>query len=1807
MRLQHIYRYHHSLQELPPADSARDEDAAIKGNRWNVLLTDAPFLDVGFGPESAYQLLSERPPSSSSSLSSSSNNGSSSSDFAYTPPFQLVNHLPNGAALTSRAGIIRALNRRYAQTQVNNNNNNNSGSSNNGGSQQQHVFDVIPVTYFIPAGSRGEGSNPTLAQCLKRVAACAHGSYDGLRMPPKHCAGNLWVVKSALPSSSFSSSGRNDGRAPPPAGAGSSGSGEMVVVGDALTLRTVLTPRHAEDVVVQKLIERPLLVNGHKTSLRLWVLVSDCGDVWVHDHAYALLAPLSYDVKACVPAMTSAAVSGVQRASHASLERHALSNNNSGGAVGGVMSVPELQSYLDKHAPEGAFPPAVLTSLVLPRIRRIIADAVSGALAASLPPLAGFADTGHAVGAGAATAASAAGAASSFSSSSGVSANPRAGHRMRRCFELLGADFLLDEDLRPWLLGFEPNPTLLGAHASASNNNASTVSPHGPEHARQVHRMAEQAIRLIIDPIFPPPQQLLEAVHSQPLPSHNHHGGSSISSSLSHLPTGSAALSHQEASFTSSSSPSSSAYSPPPPSMLLTSRRGRSGSSSSSSAGPPTWQLVHRNLAAADVEDADYSAAVTSLGHKVCKKLGVLSSSSPASDGGMGGGLHSPGKLTSAAGMHRTVDLAALTSLITSGSPGADVSASYPPRSRDVIPSWALLGPELPGPFPALSWYKPEHQQPVQQQATTAPATARIESQQHHQQRNQQMPFHANVATPASSSSSFSPSQSAAEAGSGVSGSAKSAPYSPGAYVHTMTSRLSRSGIASGGPMMTSVRGLGGDGDDEEDSALQRLLDAPAGTMLRGSSSSRGHNRNRNQSGGHQGPLPPLQLIGGGVSGDADVIIPELGLGPLPQAAMGMTSAATSHRHETGRSVMGAEYHEQQQMHLQQQQGQAAARPRPPRPSAAGGAMQRQQQQQHDDHHHHQQQQQEEEEEEEPQQPAQGLTMRQRLSQVRPRVNTGQVRPQSASSSSSSHNIAALTTTYGATPQAIRSGRIRGRPMSNSGLVAPPTSATSAEAGNDTTAAASLRRTGSSGSIIKRRPGPMGTAATGRLPAPPQQQQQRGVATGRRSIGGGGAVAQATADEPGPAFMRGTAAWRSRSTSPRPAAAGAAASTGARGRAVSPRPAGVPLAVPTSAAAATTPISSRDREGTATLFQTPAGAVASALAAATGGTSAANGAGGGRSRSPRANGGGAAAAAAAAASGKEETKRNIAQLMQLLAVKMGSTGTGPNSAASSGSILGGASGATPAHSRPATARQQQQPPPTASLPPNDLAAFASVQHQPPSSARSNAAAGVGAGAAARGSLPPLHTFTGITLSDSSSNSSNSNNNKSNGSGGFDGGGATARAYLSSGTPQAAAAAPSSARHGLGLPDQAQVQQQQHTSGVTSQPPLPSSLASTISGLAYGALQQPGQPTQAQTAAAGADRLSLLQPSQLPALSASRPGLAFSGTFSSSSPLSLTGTLNGPSTSSSSSSYTGAGSASVILPPDAFRDTFELNLPPVGSRSRHGISSAAGGDMAQTQTRASGGEAEASAYEQAAAARPQAATATTSSPAVGTSSMRAPVPIPPHLDRLALLQLDSMPNPSHTSSSNYSNSNSSSFVAQQQQQQQQAPGRFAALQTLAREQAGASSIGAANSSVMLTSQQQQANAVQMLLQQAVQQSYNPAPHVQQQQAQAQAQAQGPRKASNVAAVAPAPVGKSSAAAPPATAAEAAASLQVHEDLWIAVPNPSGGQPSCYYYNSVTKATSWSLPSGPGVVVIPQADIQQAQAQQQAQQQGRAARA
>lgn len=629
------------LQREGAHPSAVDEAAreAVQHDRFNVLISDRRMINAGHGAESIFSLLSR--PHQESGLAEVGGLIAATAG-PEVAPYQLINHLPGNASLVSKANIIRSLNRQYA-----------------GSDTTASVFDVVPTTYFIHAGTRlrSEVDSPVLQQFMKRFAATAlvgaRGVSDAnvaamaaVRMPARQCELNLWIVKPAS---------HTEGKHP-------------VICASANDVRGALMMMDV-DAVVQKYIERPFLVDGHKVSLRMFVLVNDSLDVFIARYVVCVLAPSMYVLDVPPNPHDAVAYDAYMYGHVTTTAEHVMVPTSE--AVPCPISLSGLQGYIDRYFPD-VFPPGVVAKIIVPRMKRVVIDAVRGATAAPMPLQAalGF-DEGPASDPKLPTL-------SSEARDSLRAINLRAGHRGRRCFELYGADFVLDEDLRPWLMGFKENPRLFGYDEAVD---------------LRVGEVVDQVPRLVVDPLYVSmsPSAVMAAHHTSTTltaasPTGSPRGPAELSLALSEaqvyaraastIPTGQPALrAILEAQAAGRQQHDSLQFDTLHPAALRF-FAGEMGKSPSAAPVPSHWELVYRTMAADDVETP----------HHVDATLLAMRVASSAFD------------MSVALRMHGQAHL----------DPEAQLASALPPRSRsmDSVPAYAYRG--VRSERGRLQWYRNE-------------------------------------------------------------------------------------------------------------------------------------------------------------------------------------------------------------------------------------------------------------------------------------------------------------------------------------------------------------------------------------------------------------------------------------------------------------------------------------------------------------------------------------------------------------------------------------------------------------------------------------------------------------------------------------------------------------------------------------------------------------------------------------------------------------------------------------------------------------------------------------------------------------------------------------------------------------------------------------------------------------------------------------------------------------------------------------------------------------------------------------------
>jgi len=125
------------------------------------------------------------------------------------------------------------------------------------------VFDTTPTTFLIERNAMGTNE---MNQFVSHFRELAQKNYGRERIPKKHCTQNMWVVKPAS---------LNRGR-------------KIGIFRHLKNIQDYIFSKNnaVRDWVVQKYIERPLLYNGRKFDIRVWVLVTADFKIYIYRQGY---------------------------------------------------------------------------------------------------------------------------------------------------------------------------------------------------------------------------------------------------------------------------------------------------------------------------------------------------------------------------------------------------------------------------------------------------------------------------------------------------------------------------------------------------------------------------------------------------------------------------------------------------------------------------------------------------------------------------------------------------------------------------------------------------------------------------------------------------------------------------------------------------------------------------------------------------------------------------------------------------------------------------------------------------------------------------------------------------------------------------------------------------------------------------------------------------------------------------------------------------------------------------------------------------------------------------------------------------------------------------------------------------------------------------------------------------------------------------------------------------------------------------------------------------------------------------------
>lgn len=170
------------------------------------------------------------------------------------------NHLDGYKCICTKDGLIKTLQHFYM--------------TNESASRASYsVFDTTPTTYIIDQSKEHNGELNLLSAKFKEISL---GALAGERMPAKHCQKNMWLVKPA-----FLNRGRGIGIFK-----------SMKDIQDYMFNKNI----QIKDWVVQKYIERPLLLNGRKFDIRIWVIVTEDLKIYFYRQGYLRTSSGTFDL-----------------------------------------------------------------------------------------------------------------------------------------------------------------------------------------------------------------------------------------------------------------------------------------------------------------------------------------------------------------------------------------------------------------------------------------------------------------------------------------------------------------------------------------------------------------------------------------------------------------------------------------------------------------------------------------------------------------------------------------------------------------------------------------------------------------------------------------------------------------------------------------------------------------------------------------------------------------------------------------------------------------------------------------------------------------------------------------------------------------------------------------------------------------------------------------------------------------------------------------------------------------------------------------------------------------------------------------------------------------------------------------------------------------------------------------------------------------------------------------------------------------------------------------------------------------------
>ena len=251
----------------------------------------------------------------------------------YTTKPQMVNHLPNGATLTTKPGLKRSMCRYYRAAGLN-------------------PFHAIPTTFLVNSSHKDD---PGWSAFSTRFRQIAHNDYSQEDMPAKHCSKNMWIVK-------------------PP----NSNQGQGIRVFSKLSKikAFVNSEKHGgcgNEWVVQKYLESPLLLWGRKFDIRVWVLVTNDFEILMYRQGY-LRTSSSVFTTETLHGDPKGVKAGFVHLTNFCMQKHSPSVGKY--EDGNTLSFGQFQEYIDTNFEGDGIS---LEDHILPKMKSLVVDSLLAA------------------------------------------------------------------------------------------------------------------------------------------------------------------------------------------------------------------------------------------------------------------------------------------------------------------------------------------------------------------------------------------------------------------------------------------------------------------------------------------------------------------------------------------------------------------------------------------------------------------------------------------------------------------------------------------------------------------------------------------------------------------------------------------------------------------------------------------------------------------------------------------------------------------------------------------------------------------------------------------------------------------------------------------------------------------------------------------------------------------------------------------------------------------------------------------------------------------------------------------------------------------------------------------------------------------------------------------------------------------------------------------------------------------------------------------------------------------------------------